>query len=242
MRLVGVAVQFLTRIPMRVRFEPGDLRRAAGAFPAVGVLVAAIGLLVRWAVEPWLGASLATVSALGAMVTTTGALHEDGLADTVDGLWGGRTPEERLRIMHDSRIGTYGAVALIGSFAFKYLALAPMTMPAFAATLVPAMVLARCSSLVLLRALPPVTTGVVSLAGPPTPIGWVVAVVTAAASLVGFGRWAWLPVAAAAISCLLATAIVRRKVGAINGDQLGAANQLVEISVLLAGVVVFVTR
>jgi len=241
-RLAGVALQFLTRIPVRVRFEPDDLRRAAGAFPAVGALVAAIGLGVRWAVEPWLGVPLATVSALAAMVTTTGAFHEDGFADSVDGLWGGRTPEERLRIMHDSRLGTYGTVALIGLLATKYFALVPMSLPAFAATLVPAMVLARCSSLALMRALPPATDGLVTSAGPPTPTGWMVASVTAVASLVGFGRWAWLPVTAAALTCLLATAIVRSKVGGINGDQLGATNQLVEVSVLLAGVVVFVTR
>lgn len=241
-RLVGAAVQLLTRIPVRVRFEPGDLRRAAGAFPAVGVMVAAIGLVVRWAFEPWLGAPLATVSALAAMVMTTGAFHEDGFADAVDGLWGGRTPEERLRIMHDSRLGTYGTVALVGLLAVKYLALAPMPLSAFAATLVPAMVLGRHSSLVMLRALPLATDGFATLVGPPTRMAWVVATVTALASLVGFGPWAWLPVAVAALACLLATQIVRRKVGGINGDQLGAANQLVEMSVLLAGVVAFVTH
>jgi adenosylcobinamide-GDP ribazoletransferase len=241
-RLAGVAVQFLTRIPVRVRFEPGDLRRAAGAFPAVGVLVAGIGVGIRWSFEPWLGASLATVAAIGAMVVATGAFHEDGFADSADGLWGGRTAEERLRIMHDARLGTYGTVALIGLFATKYLALEPMTVPAFAATLVPAMVLARASSLWLLQALPPASQGLVTLVGPPGPAGWAVAIVTCAASSVGFGRWAWLPLVAAVLTCVLASAIARRKMGGINGDLLGAANQLVEVAVLLAGVVVFSTR
>jgi len=239
-RLAVVAVQFLTRIPVRVRFEPGDLRRAAGAFPAVGALVAAVGIGVRWSLTPWFGRPLATIVALAAMVLTTGAFHEDGLADTADGLWGGDTPEERLRIMRDSRLGTYGTLALVFLFAVKVTALAPMTLGAFAATLVPAMVLGRASSLLLLRVIEPAPDSLATLAGSPPVWGWIVAVITCAGSLVGFGVWAWLPVIASAAVIAGAAAIVRAKVGGINGDQLGAVNQLVEVAVLLCGVVAFV--
>ena len=240
MRLAAVAVQFLTRIPVRVRFEPGDLRRAAGAFPAVGVLVAAVGIGVRWSLAPWLGRPLATIVALAAMVITTGAFHEDGLADAADGLWGGETPDERLRIMRDSRLGTYGTLALIIVFGIKVVALAPMSLTAFAATLVPSMALARGSSLPLMRAIAPAPGSLATLAGAPSAWGWIVAGVTCACSLAGFGVWAWLPVIAAGLVTVGAGAIVRAKVGRINGDQLGAANQLVEVAVLLCGVVVFV--
>ena len=239
-RLAAVAVQFLTRIPVRVRFEPGDLRRAAGAFPAVGALVAAIGIGVRWSLTPWFGRPLATVVALAAMVLTTGAFHEDGFADAADGLWGGDTPEERLRIMRDSRLGTYGTLALVFLFAVKFAALAPMTLGAFAATLVPAMVLGRASSLLLMRAIAPAPGSLATLAGAPSTWGWIVAVLTCVGSLAGFGVWAWLPVIASAAVTVGAAAIVRAKVGGISGDQLGAANQLVEVAVLLCGVVVFV--
>jgi adenosylcobinamide-GDP ribazoletransferase len=238
---VLVAVQFLTRIPVRVRFEPGDLRRAVGAFPAVGALIAAIGIGVRWALTPWVDVPLATIGSMAAMVVATGALHEDGFADAADGLWGGRTPEERLRIMRDSRLGTYGTVALVFLLATKFLALAPMTQEAFAATLIPAMVLGRASSLVLMRMIQPAPDGVATLAGPPSPLGWLVAGVTCALSLAGFGIHVWLPVAAAALAATASITIIRRKTGAFNGDQLGAANQLVEVSVLLAGAAVFVT-
>jgi len=240
-RLAGVAIQFLTRIPVHVRFEPGDLQRSTGAFPIVGALVAAIGVVVRWALVPWLDTPLATIAAITAMVLTTGAFHEDGLADAADGLWGGRTPEERLRIMRDSRLGTYGTAALVLLFATKLAALGPMTAGAFAATVVPAMVLGRASSLVLMRMIRPAPDSLATLAGPPSPAGWAFAAVTSAVSLAGFGPQAWLPLAAAVLATMASVVIVRRKVGGINGDQLGAANQLVEVGVLLSGVVVFVT-
>ncbi|HVF07855.1 MAG TPA: adenosylcobinamide-GDP ribazoletransferase [Actinomycetota bacterium] len=238
-RLLGVATQFLTRVPVRVRFEPGDLHRAAGAFPLVGVLVAAIGVVVRWALQAHLGAPLATVAALAAMVLLTGAFHEDGLADTTDGLWGGRTPEERLRIMRDSCLGTYGTLALVLLFSVKLAALVPMDLAGFASTIVPAMVLGRASSLVLMHVIEPAANSLAALAGPPSPAGWIVAGFTCVASLAGFGAQAWLPVVATAGTTWGAVAIVRRKVGGINGDQLGAANQLVEVAVLVSGVVVF---
>lgn len=241
-RLIGVAMQFLTRIPVRARFEPGDLRRAVGAFPLVGVLVATIGIGVRWALAPWLGTQLGVIGALAAMVLVTGAFHEDGFADAADGLWGGRTPEDRLRIMRDSRLGTYATVALVLLFATKLAALGPMSLDVFAKTLVPAMVLGRASSLVLMRVIAPAPGSLATLAGPPSPAGSAVAGVTCALSLAGFGFYVWAPVAAAALATLASIVIVRRKVGGVNGDQLGAANQLVEISVLLAGVAVFVER
>jgi adenosylcobinamide-GDP ribazoletransferase len=101
-------------------------------------------------------------------------------------------------------------------------------------------VLGRASSLVLMR-IQPAPDSLATLAGPPSVWGWVVAGATCALSLVGFGVWAWLPLLGGWAVTLGAGAIVRRKVGGINGDQLGAANQLVELSVLLSGVVVFVS-
>jgi adenosylcobinamide-GDP ribazoletransferase len=234
-----VAIQFLTRIPVRVRFGPGDLRRAAGAFPAVGALTAAVGIGVRWALTPWLDTQLATIAALAAMVLVTGALHEDGFADAADGWWGGRTPDERLRIMRDSRLGTYGTLALLFLFATKLAVLAPMGPSTFAATLVPAMALGRGSSLVLMRVIPPVPDGLAATAGPPSPAGWAVAGLTCGLSLAGFGALAWLPLVAAGFATLVSGAIVRRRVGGLTGDQLGAANQLVEVAVLLTGRAVF---
>jgi adenosylcobinamide-GDP ribazoletransferase len=224
---------------VRVRFVEGDLQRAAGFFPAVGALVAWVGVAVRWGLGAWVGDGPATVLALAAMAATTGALHEDGLADTADGLWGGTTVEERLRIMRDSRIGTYGAVALILLVATKLAVLWPMDVEQFAAAVVPAMVLARGSSLVLMGALPPVPDSLASLAGPPATAGWVVAAVTCAISLAGFGRWAVIPLTVAVLVTTGASIVARRRIGGITGDLLGATNQFVEVSVLLAAAATF---
>ena len=109
------ALGFLTRIPVgRIAHGESDLTRTAAYFPLVGVVVAAIGFAAWWVGTSLLGSFAGAVLSVLAVVVVTGALHEDGLADTVDGLWGGSTPERRLAIMRDSRLGTYGAVAVVG--------------------------------------------------------------------------------------------------------------------------------
>ncbi|HEX8927721.1 MAG TPA: adenosylcobinamide-GDP ribazoletransferase, partial [Actinomycetota bacterium] len=133
---------------------PEDLRRASALFPLVGLGVAGVGVAARAAVAPLWGTTVATVAAVVAMVLATGAFHEDGLADTADGLWGGWTPAERLAIMRDSRIGTYGTVALIAAFSLRLALLLPLGLADFARALACAHVLARASSLLLAHLLP----------------------------------------------------------------------------------------
>jgi adenosylcobinamide-GDP ribazoletransferase len=107
-----LAAQFLTRIPIRnPDFTPARMAASPRYYPLVGVLVGALGaavLLTAGAALPWTVAVLASTAATAVL---TGALHEDGLADTFDGL-GGATPERSLAIMRDSRLGTFGALAL----------------------------------------------------------------------------------------------------------------------------------
>jgi adenosylcobinamide-GDP ribazoletransferase len=136
--------------------------------------------------------------------------------------------------MRDSRLGAYGTIALILLFATKLAVLWPMDVGTFAASLVPAMVLGRASSLALMRALPPASESLAALAGPPTAAGSIVASATVAASLVGFGRWAALPFILSVVVAAGAAVVSRRKVGGVNGDLLGATDQLVEVAVLLA--------
>ena len=93
----------------------------------VGALVGAVGGAVYAALRGLgLRAPLAAIWALAAMLLATGALHEDGLADAADGLGGGRTPERRLEIMRDSRIGSFGALALLLSCALRIAAIAAL--------------------------------------------------------------------------------------------------------------------
>ena len=119
-----LAVQFFTRIPVTgklaewVGFSPAMLRASAAHFPGVGWLVGASSAVVLWGLvwalpevsaSSWVAAVLCTV--FGVMLT--GAFHEDGLADTADGLGGSLNRERALDIMKDSRVGTYGALALV---------------------------------------------------------------------------------------------------------------------------------
>ena len=124
MRSVG----FLTRLPVPSRYFEGDdgsLTTTSRAFPLAAIIatlpalgVSIIGTL--FVLPPLLCAALAITT----LTITCGGLHEDGLADVADGFFGGNTSERRLEIMKDSRIGAYGAMALIVSFALKTIALA----------------------------------------------------------------------------------------------------------------------
>ena len=155
-----IAVQFLTRIP--ILFVPDDAydapangrQKAVVFFPLVGLLVGGIGGIV------WLSAAAfglpplaAAVLAVSATAMTTGAFHEDGLADTSDAL-GPHSREKALEVMRDSRIGTFGAVALWAVLTLKAAALATLAPHLFWPVLLAAHVLARWSPLPLARWLP----------------------------------------------------------------------------------------
>src|SRR4051794_23270337 len=121
------AVAFLTRLPMPHPdgASPANFVRAHRMFPVVGALIgAAVGLLCLGLRAIGVPDLVAAALALGASAIITGALHEDGLADVADGFGGGRTLESKLEIMRDSRLGTYGAMVLLVSFAAKLSALA----------------------------------------------------------------------------------------------------------------------
>jgi cobalamin synthase len=133
---------------------PGDLRRASAFFPLVGLGVAGVGIAIRAAAEPIWGAGIATVAAVAAMIVVTGALHEDGLADTADGLWGAWDPAGRLAIMRDSRIGTYGTIAIVIAIGLRVGFLLPLGLADFARAVACGHVLGRASTLVLARLLP----------------------------------------------------------------------------------------
>ena len=108
-----VAAQFLTRLPVPMGlFTPARMAAAPRWFPAVGLLIGSLCGLVFAAAVPVFPPLLAALLAIAAGILITGALHEDGLADTLDGLGGGGTAERALAIMRDSRIGTHGALAL----------------------------------------------------------------------------------------------------------------------------------
>jgi adenosylcobinamide-GDP ribazoletransferase len=238
----AVAVQLLTRIPVRLaQVTDADLRRSCVFFPAVGLVVALAGIATRYAFAAPLGRGAATVLAIAVMVLITGAFHEDGLADSADGLWGGFTPERRVEIMRDSRIGTYGSVALVLSLLLRVALLAPLTLGVFAAAVVAGHVLGRAGGVLLAGLLPPVAdqglgAKVIGVNGIGT---WLAVALQAAAAAAFAAGWSlWLPLLAAVLAVGLVARLAHRKLGGLTGDLLGAANQCAHLAAMAAVVAV----
>ncbi|WP_199702663.1 adenosylcobinamide-GDP ribazoletransferase [Jiangella rhizosphaerae] len=236
------AVGFLTRIPVgSAPFAGPALDRAGAWFPLVGALVGGAGLAVWWATDALLGPLPAAVAAVLATVVVTGALHEDGLADTMDGLWGGATRERRLEIMRDSRLGTYGALALAGDLLLRVTLLASAGagssgLADVARVLLAGHVAGRAAPLVLAASLPPARAdGQGRRLGR---LGVVDSTVAAATVLVVTmlvaGWWAPVVLAAAAVPVLGLRRAARRRIGGVTGDVLGASVALTNIAVAIA--------
>lgn len=234
-RLTMVALRFATRVPLPgADGRAGDLRRASAAFPLVGLVLALVATGVRAAVGPWWGSAVATIVAVGAVVAVTGALHEDGLADTADGLWGGEEPAGRLEIMRDSRLGAYGVVALVGALGLRVALLAPLGVGGFTRAVVCGHVLGRAAMLVAVRFLPPAGGwSSEQMHGGPGRAGLAVAALTATVAVVATtGGWALLVGAVAAGAAALVAWLLRARLGGFTGDTLGAVAQVVDLAVL----------
>ena len=236
------ALALLTRLPLPGARVATAARRGAAAgwaYPLAGAVTGAgAGLMLAAASALGLGAGPAAGLALAGAILITGALHEDGLADAADGLWGGWTPERRLEIMKDSRIGSYGVLALVLSLLLRWSCLAPLAAdsPLLAAlALVAVGAASRAALLLPFALLPPARPGgLAARTGRPRPAtvaaGWILAAVLALAAL---GPAGLAVLAAAALAGIAATAIARMKIGGQTGDILGATQQLAEIAGLL---------
>ncbi len=239
-RLLVGATRFLTRLPTPpdARFPPDGVDRSARYFPLVGQLV---GLLCAGA---WLAAGRlwpglpAAVVAVAVGVLVTGALHEDGLADTADGLGGGHDREHRLAIMKDSRIGSYGALALVLVVSLRIALLAGMAPVTGALALIVAHGGARAAAVVVMTALPYAGDPDAAKIKPaPGDVTWPeagLAVALGAWPLVGLGpAHAVLAGGLAATAALGMALTARRLIGGVTGDVLGAVEQLSEVALLM---------
>ena len=234
------AVQFLTRIPTPALrdFQPDWISRSARYFPLVGLLVGGGCAVVFWSASLVWSGWLPALLAIAAGVLITGAFHEDGLADTADGLGGGTTVAKRLTIMKDSRIGTYGALALGLTLAIKAAALATLPAGLGAWTLVAAHGAGRGASVLAMRALPYVGDAKVGK-WKPSPADLSLAEVLTAVAVAGLplalspDGVVGLAILIGAILALAVSLIARRLLGGYTGDVLGAIEQVFELGFVL---------
>lgn len=250
LRSLPAALRFLTRLPVpampfeAAAHQPPDIERMAPAFPLAGALIGLAGAVVMaLAFALGLGELVSATLAVAALAAVTGAFHEDGLADMADGL-GGMTAERRLEIMKDSRVGTFGVMALIFATALRIGALQGLLhagVGTAATALVAASAVCRFGGLWILFAFAPARSGGLSgTAGRPggeaMAAAGVIALLVAAVAVVPTLGVAALA-GALAISALVAHGIGRlalARFGGQTGDVAGAAAQLVEIAFLLA--------
>lgn len=238
---------FMTRIPVG-NAGSGDPRHLAAStqyFPAVGIIIGAIAGLVYWLAQLLWSNSIAVVLCVIGAVLLTGAFHEDGLADVADsaGAW---TTEKKLEIMRDSRIGTYGGLALILAVTLSVIALIDVstgtgnTVSVVIATLILAHTLGRWSSLVLIYTTQYARDNAANkvFVDGVNQHRLLIGSVTTLAVLMGCYFWLSFGAAIALLVALVCIYLSRRwfirNIGGITGDCLGAANKLVEISVYLS--------
>jgi len=228
------ALQFLTRLPTpRISdFEPDELAHSAAWFPTVGLIIGAIvaaALALGTRVDPW----LAAVAALAAWVLVTGALHLDALADLADALAAAhREPERFLAVLRDPHIGTFGVVAIVltclGKLVLLMLA-AKFAAPLAAIALIPAW--ARYGAVLWSQTLPPLAAGMGER------FAWRSAYWSLAAwGIVLLAASAWLAptLLAAPVTIAAWWAFLKRRLGGMTGDCLGAGVELVELTALVA--------
>jgi adenosylcobinamide-GDP ribazoletransferase len=235
-----IGILFCTRLPLgpAAAVAGADLARASWAMPVAGAVVGLLAALVYWlAWQIGVPPSSAAILALTATLVVTGALHEDGLADTADGFGGGKTSARKLEIMRDSRIGTYGVCALATSLALRWSALATLAEPLQVVTaLVAAHASARSVLPIFMRLVPPARSdGLSADAGrPPWDSVAAAAILGVIALAIGLG-----PIAAMIGLLLLALAgaslawLTLKQIGGQTGDVLGALEQAGEVLVLL---------
>ena len=234
------AVQYFTRLPVPawVGHDQTLLNDAARYFPAVGVLVGGIGaaalLSARWLwAEP-----VALVISMVATILVTGAFHEDGLADTVDGFGGGATAPRTLEIMKDSRIGAFGAIAIALSLLLKYAALTAIPAAEAALLLIAGHAVSRTAGVFVMIGMPYVRDADQSRSKPLVQtisgVSVATAIFTSIVASIPTGPRALIGGATVVVFVVWWRWVLRRRLRGYTGDCLGAAQQIAEICFYLA--------
>ncbi|TAL97656.1 MAG: adenosylcobinamide-GDP ribazoletransferase [Paraburkholderia sp.] len=240
LRYFFTALGYFTRVPVPrwVGYEPHYLNAAARYFPLVGALVGALGAVVYLAALHVFPVGVAVLLSMAATLLVTGAFHEDGLADCIDAFGGGYTRDDVLRIMHDSRIGAFGAIALVVALALKWQTLSALPPLRAAWLMVAAHAASRACAISYLA-----TLDYVRAEGKAKPV--VQRIGAIALMLAGvFGvPWLFWPDWRAGCVAVVVLLVLRfalgryfvRRIGGYTGDCLGFAQQVFEIAIYLTG-------
>jgi adenosylcobinamide-GDP ribazoletransferase len=227
------AVRFLTIVPVHGGDAPPG--SAAAFFPLVGAILGASGAGVYWLTARAFPPSIAALATVAFWVAISGVLHEDGLADVADAVRAGRTRERVLAILRDSRIGTYGAIAILLSVLARWQALEYLATTHFLAAMVASQAIPRAAMVAMAWCSRPAGSGLghalASTLGTPAAVA---AMAFGAAAALPCG---WRPGFAMIAGSVLIVQASRGwfylRLGGVNGDCLGFTEQLIEIFILL---------
>jgi adenosylcobinamide-GDP ribazoletransferase len=230
------ALQFLTIVPLKVNVSTQALRRSLSYFPLVGLMIGGLlyGLDRRFALA--FPTSLTNILLIIALAIITRALHLDGFIDTCDGLAGGRSPEERLKIMRDSRVGSFGAVGGCCLILLQYVALTVVPDEYRMETLILMPAIARWTMAYAIFAYPYAREqglGTVFHQGKTLPWLVIATVITLAASISLLGLDGLAVTAAALLVAIVMGSYLNRRLGGLTGDTYGAINEVAEVTVLI---------
>jgi adenosylcobinamide-GDP ribazoletransferase len=240
-----IGISLCSRLPFgpTAPLSEGDVARASWTFPIAGLVIGLAGALVYWlAIRLNVAPQPAAALTLAATLLLTGAMHEDGLADTADGL-GGRTREQKLEIMRDSRIGTFGVCALAISLFLRWSTIADIAEPRYVVlALISAHVAARACLPAFMYLVPPARSdGLSSGAGSPPGSSVVAALLLGGLGLLfSFGpSGTVIALLMLALVGFLLARIATGQFGGQTGDVLGAMEQISEAAILLIAASLF---
>lgn len=236
---IALSLVLLTRLPVPNLPKAAFARQAQAtwAFPLVGLAVALPACCLAWGLLALgLPAQVAAGGCLGLQILLTGAMHEDGLADSADGLWGGFAQDRRLEIMKDSHIGAYGVIALILGLGLRWSLSAALLAAGQLWSLVALAMLSRAVMPCLMASLPNARgSGLSEQVGRPNPAPAVLGAVLALGAGFAFtGAPIWIMGFTAALTAVAVAQIAKAKIGGQTGDILGASQQLAEITCAIA--------
>jgi adenosylcobinamide-GDP ribazoletransferase len=229
-----VGLQFLTQLPIRIKTPTaGDIAGSYYFYPFVGLLVGVGAVLLRHACAFFFPLPFSIVLVLAFLVWISGGLHEDGLADVADGMGGGWTQEDRLSIMKDSRIGAFGALALVLALLAKYAALTSMGPARLDAAIISAQILGRWAFLPMGYFNRYAREGLAAefmkgLSFKAVAFG--TAASSGAVILLAQGHGV-IAIGVVFLTVALASAYFKRRIGGVTGDCFGATFQFVEVAI-----------